>query len=358
MKKVLIINEGYSDNFGDQAIKKAMVSLFQDRRFEADFLYFSKPSVQHLPSYRYANHVTKGASKPSKLKGLLYVLYWLRINKNIVASKLKENQYDMVVFGGGQLINTSGKIYPSAFATSLFWITKFIKKHSNAAVYLIAVGCANKFGYIEQYLYKKAIKKIDSIWVRDNFSNLALQEKFYRKAEVMPDIAFYKTKSHCLSEDKKENIALLGITSFQEVFLKYNKENPVTREGYYDQLFLKVQEYQKKGYHLLLFYTTLTDAAECKIFQQYVAEKHHLKINNAEIENIQDLENYLLKANVVFSARMHALILGMKYRCHVEPYLISEKLKSFNADYIQSDKTISELSDDIENTLKLLLNNE
>ncbi|MEZ4874789.1 MAG: polysaccharide pyruvyl transferase family protein [Flavobacteriaceae bacterium] len=358
MKKALIINEGYSDNFGDQAIKESMISIFGDHGYETDFLYLTKPTIQNLPHYKYSAAAIKSGPNTSVLKGLLYFFYWFYVNRKPIVSKIREKHYDTVVFGGGQLVNTSGRMFPSAFATSLYWITLLIAKNSKAKMYLVAVGCASKFGTIEEYLYKKAIKKIEAVWVRDHFSEKAMVKMFKRKATIIPDIAFYQSSKKPFAQNEKKQMALVGVTNFKEVFLKYNKKSDLTQEDYYEIYYKKIQEYAQKKLVPKLFYTTITDAVECNSFQQWLHEKHQERIDIFHTNTLEGLVHELYMASVVFSARMHALILGMKCHCTVEPYLISEKLKSFNDDYLKSHRTIPTLSNEIVQALKPLLNNE
>jgi hypothetical protein len=90
----------------------------------------------------------------------------------------------------------------------------------------------------------------------------------------------------------------------------------------------------QQGLPVVLFYTTITDAAESIAFRDYLRQQHQLELPVAKLHTVSDLRELYQSASDVYSGRMHALILAMKYRCKVDAYLISQKLKSFHEEYI------------------------
>ncbi len=349
MKNALLINEGYSDNLGDQAINKSVDALFRDLGFQTSFLYFSKPAQASLPNYQYRKQhsAIKKPSKFSNIKGIIYIWFWLHKNKKAVIERLKKEPLDVVAFGGGQLINSSGKLSPSGFAISLFWITKLIKKYSNAKIFLIGVGSSGNFGKVESYLYKKAMKRIDGVWVRDQYSREVFKSFFRRDARVIPDLAFYNSSGSKVVQAKKENLALISITSYDEVFLKYFQGKEYSKDLYFQEIYGAIKDYRDKGSSVKLFYTTLTDAQECVEFKEWAIHSHKNEIEICEVNDLESLSQYFDNASFVYSARMHALILGMKSGCEVKAFLISQKLRSFNEEYILSSRKVEALSEQI-----------
>jgi len=354
MKKALIINEGYSDNLGDQAINKAVHALLHDLGFKTSFLHFSKPSLTPLPAYNYRKPKDSCArkSKLSQLKGLVYIWYWLKKNKKAVLKELNNKPIQSVVFGGGQLLNSSGTIAPSGFAISLYWISRLVKKNTDAKIYLIGIGSSGNFGRLERYLYRKAIQNVTDIWVRDQYSREVFKNFFKREASVIPDVAFYSSSEVNTAKNNKDNLALFGITSYNEVFLKYYQGQDFSREKYFEQLFEEIQSYTAKNISVKLFYTTLTDAVECQHFSNYIANKYNVKLEICDISNLSDLMELFKNSSYVYTARMHGLILGMKAGCDVKANLISQKLRSFNSEYILGSEKCGALSNSIINELQ------
>jgi polysaccharide pyruvyl transferase WcaK-like protein len=68
--------------------------------------------------------------------------------------------------------------------------------------------------------------------------------------------------------------------------------------------------------------------------------------NDIEILDTSSLEEVareITKSEVVVAARMHALIIGYAYGCKVIPYRTSEKIKTFEKEYVNSSICLNEL---------------
>ncbi|MFA6275988.1 MAG: polysaccharide pyruvyl transferase family protein [Pedobacter sp.] len=356
MQKVLVINEGYSHNLGDQAILEAATRFYEDKGYAVDFLYLSKPTIQALPTYNYTSSALTRIKKNNlvlKLKASLSFFHWFLTNRKVISNTLSRNNYAIVSIGGGQLINTSGTNFPSAFAIALFWFTHLIKKQANQAkLYFVAIGAATQFNKVERYLYQSALNKADHIWVRDEFSQHILNKIYAKKADLIPDIAFYKSKH--TEVPIKTDVALVGIASYEEVVLKYNKA--VTKDTYFASVFLEIEGIQKMGLTVKLFYTTLLDVTAINEYNEYLVSENKVPHEICAIQNLADLVQELKKAKLVYSGRMHALILGLKYGCEVRPYLLSQKLRSFNEAYIAIHKDVREISKEVELGLAPIFN--
>lgn len=350
MKKALIINEGYSNNLGDQAINKSIKDIFIDNKYEVNFLFLSNPLINGLPKYDYLNSKSLKVKKTffNKLKSYLLFFYWYIKFGKLIKQQIQSNNYDIIAIGGGQLIISSGTFSLSSFSITLFWFTYLIKKYSNSKLYLISIGSSKKFNFFEKIILSKTLKRFNKIWVRDHFSKNILKTIFKKEVDLIPDIAFYETNNK--KTTFKKNIALIGITSYKEVFLRYNS-NKISKDVYYDEIYEIIKAYKQIDMTIKLFYTTITDAVESLNFQKYINKKHNIQINICNINNLTDLIIELEKSKHVYSGRMHALILGYKSNCEVKPYLISQKLKSFNQEYIVKSKNIKSIKKEIINKL-------
>ena len=351
----MIVNEGYSSNLGDQAIKESMETLMHSLGFDTDFCYFTNPQLQALPVYNYENIKELQTGFISAIKKKLasvfsifiYCRYFFRLKKEVKV-KLQNQQYDKVIIGGGQLINSSDKRRISFFAIAIYvWATE-IKKNQSLPLYLIGVGAAGKFHTIEKYLYKTALRNVSAIWVRDTFSSASILKYFHKQSVLIPDVAFFdQAASHPY---KKENIALVGIYSYQEYVEKFSVTEK-NKDAYYEHWKAAVEKFINEGKKVTLFYTTVTDADETQLFKKYL-DNQNIKTSIATVNTLLDLNNLLQTASSVYSARMHALILALKKGCHVEAYIVSQKLKSFTDEYIKPDIDIKVMSDRLHQTFE------
>lgn len=349
MKKVLVINEGYSDNFGDQAIKKSIIELLKNENFDCDFIYLSDPRLTSIPIVNYQNfdqNKYKPKSFYEKIKTYLLFFYWYKINKKFIISVLKKENYQKVVIGGGQLIISSGSFSLSSFSIALFWITHLVKKHSKAQIFMVGVGTSKTFNFIEKWLYKRIFKNIEKITVRDPFSKNLLYNLFNVDSLLMPDVAFYNP-SYNIGIIHKKNIALLGITNFNEVFKRYNKTAKVSKNEYFELIEEVFLRYNEKYGVIKLFYTTKQDAEECFNFKKFMKLRGK-DIMICNLFTLKDLENELESASIVYSGRMHALILAKKLNCEIEVFEISQKLKTFKEEYYDSKVSMIEINQKLE----------
>lgn len=334
MKKYLIINECFSNNFGDQAINKNLINLFKENKILTHSVYLSNLKINELPKISYQKIKKSNTNKViGYLKSFLYFLFWYYRNYEPLNNILKKNQYEKIIIGGGQLIGSSNKIFPNTFSIALFWISRIAAKVSNAKIVYFGVGVNSKHGFIEKLLYSYALKKSSLIIVRDLFSKNILIKNFNVKSKVAPDVAFYNSLSHH-TEDKHRNFGLVFITDFK--ILVKNKKVFSDLNSYYEFCFLKVKEYKKRGLEVLLSYTTLEDSCQCLDFKKYIKDNYNENLELTNIQSLNDLIFYLKKSKIIHSGRMHALILGKKWGADIDPFLLSEKVEEFSKEYLSS----------------------
>lgn len=185
MKNFLVINEGCSDNIGDQIINSSMSYLLKESN--ATFLDFTKSAS--APTKIQTNFKK---NYKSKLKRELRRLIPIKIRwilENITRVKDAANKkYDVVIIGGGQLI-----ISNATFPISMFlWI--FYLKLYKQKVIIFGVGSGEKFSLINKYLYKKSLQKVDGIYIRDKKSQEILNNTYKVKTRFVYDVAFMYDK--------------------------------------------------------------------------------------------------------------------------------------------------------------------
>lgn len=340
--RVLVLNEGYSDNLGDQAIKNSIEYLLKSNNMEditfADFTKNLHSKIQYPNKYI--------SSKKNLLKKILKViipkrLIWLL--KNIYRIRtIASKKYDLVIIGGGQLL-LSNQSFPLAL---LSWV-KYLKKHNNHNIVLFGVGAGTKFSLIDKKVLELAINKINKIYVRDYKSQQILKNIFNKDTLFVDDVAFLYSKisSYKQKEVGNTNLTLLGIVSFN-VYEKYNQKK-LTKEEYFQTWLDILDEKNISIDSIKLFYTTIDDRIECFNFKEYIKNIFNKDILICNINSLEDLIDSIKSSNLVISGRMHALILALSYHKQIYTYLISDKLIEFNRLYGNKIK-LNEIQDNIE----------
>lgn len=353
MKRYLIINECFSSNLGDQAINKNLTNLFFDYGIKTQSIYLSQPLLDALPVFNYESQLTPQTKKNKNMKILKSFIFFIYYNfkyKYHFVKLFRNNEYEKIIIGGGQLFGSSQLFSPNKFSIALFWISKIAKECSKAEIIYVGVGSASKHGFFEKQLFKYALNKSSKVIVRDEFSKVALKREFGIESSVAPDVVFYSPLVEN-EEDRNRNLGLVFITDF-EIVKKYNK-SIFDLKAYYEFHYSIVVEYRKYGLEVLIAYTTLEDSYECNGFRKYIFDKYGVDIEIAKTPSLDSLISHLKRSQKLISGRMHALILGKKYGVQVTPFLLSEKLEEFSKEYLVMDSI--ELDMKLKSSLKSLL---
>lgn len=349
LKKILVVNEGFSSNLGDQAIRQSVLQVIADLGYKADYANYSVPALPSTGEEKGPAITRAGNGVPTIRPGILRRIAgqakWYFTNRSAIKRILKQGQYDLVIIGGGQLLNSSEKVRFNIFSLALYcWVT-LARKISKSRVYLMGVGAVGEFHLTESFFYRKALNLADGTWVRDQYSKDSLQRNFGVTGKLMPDFAFYNSNRQN-GVYGKENLAIVGIYSFHEMMVKFAQPG-LTRETFYKTWHEVISRYLQEGLQVRLFHTTASDAVETELFRTYLKDKHGLDIPVADTTTLESLCQLYRPVKKIYSARMHALILGMKYNCIVEAFPITQKLVTFENEYIRSGRSTADYSRDI-----------
>lgn len=345
--KTLLLNEGYSDNHGDQAINDSFKYLLKCNGIkDIDFVDFTKSInspkriIINQKKELEKSFITKVKKAiPPKIRWLLKNVYRVY--------KISKNKYDKVFIGGGQLI-LSNDTFAIAMITWIF----FLRLFGNKDIVLFAVGSGNEFSFVDKLLYQYALKNVSKIYVRDFKSQEALEEIFKIDTKFVYDVAFIHNKITKNLESKKENI-LLGVISF-DVYNRYNSKS-LSKDEFFESWVELLTKNNIALKQVKLFYTTQDDRDASIEFKNYVLNKYHIELELIETYIKDILVNELDKSKIVISARMHALILGLTYGCEIVTYKISDKLIAF-AEMFGKDFELKAVQNNIEMTMKDVLN--
>lgn len=339
MKKILLINRGFSDNLGEQAIRCCMEGLLTSLKCKVDFRDLTDRKKKEI-------NYNKEAAKKLSVKSLynrvknntLLRLYWFITNVRMFKIVFQK-KYDVVLIGGGQLINSN-----ISFPLAVFLWVNLFRKFSNSKIVFFGVGSITKLKRIDKLLFKNALRKVDSIYLRDAVSIDFISKEFGVESIYTPDVAFCINFFYPINNRKKEKKVLIGLTEYSR-YAKYNDDkDEIQYLTYWENLIL---DYHNKGFNVSLFYTTVNDLVEAIKMRKHIKEKYNIIIHITVINNLDDLINEISKAAIVISQRMHALIIARVYGCEVIPIIISDKIKAFKEQYLDKDVPLDYLQGEI-----------
>ena len=348
MRKLLLINAGGAGNFGDEAIKCTLERLLKEANCDVDWASFLGRGKVKGVSVRRRKRVSKDWCKTIVRKAVPVELRWLLRTWTTFLKYFRSNEYDLVLIGGGQLIQSN-----SAFGLAMFiWVYLFKKLHKKRVI-LIGVGTAERFTPFDRYLFSKSLKLVDGIYVRDRDSLCVLKNVFGVSSKLVPDFAFYISKMYKYLPHKEKR-ALFCPTSYE--FYRRKRDNPDI--GPDENEYLQYWEDQMLGYlndnyRVKLFCTSRQqDLRITEKIKQVLYDKHGIDVEILDINTLEEMTREIAKSQVVVSARMHALIIGYCYRCKVVPFRTSEKIEAFEKEYVNSSIRLDEVQRRIVSTIK------
>jgi len=338
MKRVLVINQGNTNNYGDIAINRTISHFLKDY-FIVDYLpYWSENDIFGSLYSKY-KILYKIIMKFSCLRDIFYLFF---LKKRIKVS------YEKVIIGGGELL--SGHI---GFNTAFYNIIKFFKKRS--PIYVIGVnGNANLKKHLLKR-YKKALFFPAKIMVRDYFTKDVLKNEYGIDANVYPDVVFsYRLVENDHDKEKKEGIIVLSPIEYWDEFGEYLG---ITCESDFIN-FLIEKTLAKRSFDEKIVVAPTVDT------DNGIARKIYKKLTtlpgiNASLEEFSSLEDYiaiLKRASIVVSCRMHGLILALDYACTIESIAFKNKLAVFKKEYQDNPINISSITEKSRESLFNLLN--
>jgi len=135
-KRVLVINEGYSDNLGDQAINDSLQYLLKNSGIKnIDFQDFTKNIDSPINISVADKQGIQKSFAVSILKTIISSkIRWIIKNLNRII-KISKKDYDLVLIGGGQLILSN-----ATFSIAMFLWVFCLNFFGNKNIVLFAVG--------------------------------------------------------------------------------------------------------------------------------------------------------------------------------------------------------------------------
>ncbi|MBR7889324.1 polysaccharide pyruvyl transferase family protein [Marinomonas sp. A79] len=328
-KRIIIVNEMYSDNIGDQAISEAMADFFG----VDDSVVITKADF----SFR------AGPSKTKKNKSIIswkkkipdFIKFTYFFTKNIKnANFIAREKYHVAIIGGGQLILSN-----SSFSLSMLLYVVFLKLYGTK-IKLVSVGVGEKFSLANAFLYKLAFRFVDDIYLRDAKSIENFRKIFGGSAKYSPDIAYYFSEKKIIQNDIDTYEDLVCPVDYM-VYKRYRKEanNPCLSYNEYKLEWLKIIDNMLLESPLNTIIVTATTQADYDFsLDVYNASKveYGARLRITKSNNMYDFLAVARDCRCVVSGRMHALILCHNIGLKIKPFKISSKIISFENEYLNS----------------------
>lgn len=322
MSRILIVNEGHSNNLGDKAIKFSLESLLDELGVEHGFMDFTFKSESNINPQNNKENAEKLLLYKTIARIIPPKLKWMIKNIRQIV-KIPSLSYDKLIIGGGQLI-----LNINEFPLALFlWCWLF-----RGSIYIYSVGCGNEFGYINKFLISKSLKKATKIYIRDNNSIKNLEKNFEINAEYCPDVVFTisDTFRHNTFIEKNKGIKIAFAN-----YIDFSIYNNKSKEWYMDYCCNLIRRYNRNS-KVSLFYTTLDDMKYATLLVNKYRELYGENLCIDKTNNLEELLEIIIKSEKIVSNRMHALIVAIAFGKEVETIKMSDKIDGFEAEFIKN----------------------
>lgn len=334
-KNVLIIGEMNSENIGDKAIFEGLKhSLFTSNdKIKISELSFSSgqkktdiPSIQPQKSNIgkiILKKVIKKNYKVYSLFNMLKTFFYYYKNRNLVKSEFRKS--DLIIVGGGALLQDNAMTFPAALYVLSIMSKKFSKKIS-------VVGCSsgNKFSWLSKKFINKFLLQTDQLYMRDPKSVEIIYREFNIDSQIIPDNALRYNIDHILSDTKKDlkNKKLLKIGINLMTFSNHGIGRNEKFKKEYEKIVLEciqiiLNSERESEIHL---FTTGEDS-DLEIIKK-------IKLNHNDIKlfvpkDLSDLLVFINGLDTMLNTRLHASILGLLLKKPISSIIWDDKVKGF-----------------------------
>lgn len=345
IKKILLVNQGGTDNIGDQLINSTMVSILEKEyivesmNLEIDLNRTTLAEKIKEEKNKKFNLIGKAVYIPKVICRIIFGDYIYFYNHTLTKlKKTRLEEYDLVLIGGGELFKSKHLFLPSIDA----W-TKYIKDNTNSKIILYGISSDDWFTQGELYRINKFIKRFDYINARDRRTERIFNKFFGTQLAVSPDCVFLHSFYHNIKYEK-ENTILVNIFDYKSWNFNTQFKN---RKEYFTYWFNLINKEAKGNLNSVRFtYTTIEDAYCAldfyKCFKGFFPYPPQIGDEYGLDEIIADIAS----AMAIITARMHAMILAKQFNTKIVPFIFKSKIKSFVQDFVDSDVDMDTIQKD------------
>ena len=321
-KKVLVLNQGSTENYGDIAINETIITYLKSKGFQVDYCAFW---LEELVFGKNDNQTNKFIVRLAWHFNIIRDM----LMKRFIKKDIDISSYDSVIIGGGELL---GKHL--GFNTAIYVWTNILFKH-NIPIYILGVSGNKDMSWRLLRRNKKSLHRCSRILVRDSYTYKICKETYKVDSEQKPDVVF-AFRNICRQLENNEEIyakdSLVCVPIIYEA-LK-DKMNFQNKEQYFQYLNKLISNKIKLNNKLIITTTVRDDDSLAEEFYLWLKRQNtQYDISLKKYSNINDYINILKHSHTVISARMHALILAILYDCKISVIPFKEKLQVFEKEY-------------------------
>lgn len=337
--RILLINQGHTDNLGDRAIAETMTDLVRSEYPDANIVSMpyipdeqptdmaaekTKP-VQFCSEERISalRKIVRGVKRAIRNRGAepLHEHY-----ERVIRERLGNESFDFAVIGGGELIK--GNKHPFYYSL-LAWTTVLMER--GCPVALLGVSSDARFTRQECRELHDALSKCTRVMVRDKKTVDVFMNQLHVTCGYAPDVVFsYRflhRQDNGMPSDKDHDAVC--VYSYHE--LTEALKNRYTLHEYYEMWYQLMLQHVKHPVKLL--YTTYSDYCESTRFQQWMHDEKHVDCTLASIDDTSDYLKELSDCDTLISGRMHSMIFALQYGTQIVPIPIKSKLATFKQEW-------------------------
>lgn len=353
-KKILLINQGKSDNIGDRLINDTLSKLIEENCYlESKSLEINCPDTliefavdNRLKHTGYINKKNIFKFLINKLLRFLmsdYLFFYLKAIY-VMTSYVRNSEFDIYIIGGGELLKSNHFFIPYMDA----W-TKMIKKYRpDKRLVLFGVSSDQSFTQKEVARLHTILERFDFVNVRDKVTLNVLVKDFAIEANMSPDCVFVYNYYNKISI-KKTNIMLVSIFDYNSLPLSSKWS---TKEDYFAHWFKIINENHSKGIKVKFIYTCADDALCTLEFYKIYHSSFESMDDTIKMDyTMEEIVSLIANAESIITGRMHAMILAKQYNTKIVPFIFKKKIECFVEEWLDNqydmDLILNEIQDEI-----------
>ena len=355
MKSILLVNQGHTDNIGDQLISE-ITGKYLSSFFSTHIAPFVPDQEKTTIKLEPSNYLRTNKEDEDKKVGVKEIvkknysisLFVLTLKYYKVICKKYKGSYDAIIIGGGELLSD----YIVFIAAMQAWLLYSLNNKIKVILYGVS---GTPFAVRGHRVLRNLMKKCDLIFVRDADTQIHLNQYVRSDIQYAPDIVFSMNRINGYLPDlcyEKKGV-LVTIYSPEEIGKTQNMAE------YFDQWIQLISEkIDDCDGKIRIGYTTQSDYRAACVFYDYIVKNGVFSNIDVKICDYTDWKGYCLiaaESKYVITARMHAMIIALQCNSKVVPYLIKRKIEIFNQEYILKKYNMYEVNKEIENSLEIVV---
>lgn len=321
MSRILLLNQGHTDNIGDQAIDAVLSTFLRSRGFDvtsAPYEEYVEGRIQLAFDGR--EILPRAARHMSALMD-----HWHRNRIRALLERMEDAEYiDAAVIGGGELLAASHRGFASAFP---IWCEELAKR--GIPVFVTGVSGDFRPGRSAKR-FAQALRTCAYISVRDLPTERMMHDDYGVDAVCHPDVVFSYTRIFPDTVHQLPHDASLCIPVHLNA-AGYNTLHLADENAYMDYMATELRSEKAADMPVIVTSTVSSEDYPEQVAQEFVARGLDAQARTGlELPAFIDLLN---RTGFLLSGRMHACILGLQYGCDVHPIPYRAKLAAFASEY-------------------------